>query len=465
MAAVHPALTDAAPSVFWTDDPGAPAAAPPLEGDAEADLCVVGGGFTGLWAALLACERGADPASVVVLEAERVAFGASGRNGGFVAASLTHGLGNGASRWPQEIDRLERLGAENLAGIEATLARESIACAWERTGELDVAVAPWQVEELREAAALARRHGHAVEPLDAEAVRARVRSPTFLAGLLDHDGVALCDPARLAWGLRAALERRGVRVHERTAATGLTRAGAGVAVRTASGTVTARRVVLATSAFPPLVRRIRRYVAPVWDYVLVSEPLDAARRAAVGWAGREGWSDAGNRFHYVRLTQDDRVLWGGWDAVYRFGGPVRAELEQHPATFATLARHFFTTFPQLEGLRFTHRWGGAIDTCSRFSAFFGTAHGGRVAYAAGFTGLGVGASRFGARVALELLDGGGPHTDLELVRTAPVPFPPEPLRTAAIAVTQRALARADAHDGRRGAWLRLLDRVGAGFDS
>jgi glycine/D-amino acid oxidase-like deaminating enzyme len=144
---------------------------------------------------------------------------------------------------------------------------------------------------------------------------------------------------------------------------------------------------------------------------------------------------------------------------------VRAELEQHPATFATLARHFFTTFPQLEGLRFTHRWGGAIDTCSRFSAFFGTAHGGRVAYAAGFTGLGVGASRFGARVALELLDGGGPHTDLELVRTAPVPFPPEPLRTAAIAVTQRALARADAHDGRRGAWLRLLDRVGAGFDS
>ncbi len=309
---MHPALTDAAPRVFWTDRPDAPAPAPPLEGDAEADLCVVGGGFTGLWAALLACEQGADPASVVVLEGERVAFGASGRNGGFVAASLTHGLANGASRWPGEIDRLERLGAENLAGIEATLARESVACAWERTGELDVAVAPWQVEDLRAGAALARRHGHAVELLDGEAVRARVRSPTFLAGRLDPEGVALCDPARLAWGLRAALQRRGVRVHERTRATALTRAGAGVAVRTAAGTVRARRVVLATSAFPPLVRRIRRYVAPVWDYVLASEPLDPAQRAAVGWAGREGWSDAGNRFHYVRLTEDDRILWGGW---------------------------------------------------------------------------------------------------------------------------------------------------------
>ncbi|HSD76137.1 MAG TPA: FAD-dependent oxidoreductase [Solirubrobacteraceae bacterium] len=462
---MHPALADAEPRVFWTDRPDAPPPARALVGDAEADLVVVGGGFTGLWAAYLALERGADPASVLLLEGERIAHGASGRNGGFAAPSLTHGLVNGAQRWPDEIDRLEALGRANLEDIEATIAREGIACAWQRTGELGIAVAPWQLEGLAADVELHRRHGHDAELLDREAVQARIASPAFLGAMLDRDGVALCDPARLAWGLRAALERRGARVHERTPATALRRDGAGIRVSTPYGAVRARRAVLATSAFPPLVRVIRRRVIAVWDYVLVTEPLDAARRAAVGWAGREGWADLGNRFHYVRLTEDDRILFGGWDAVYHPGSPVHAGLEQHPPTFARLAGHLFGTFPQLDGLRVTHRWGGPIDTCSRFCAFFGTAHGGRVAYAAGFTGLGVGASRFGARVALELLDGGGPHTDLEMVRAKPIPFPPEPLRTAAVALTQRELARADARDGRRGAWLRLLDRIGAGFDS
>src|SRR5439155_1141525 len=111
-----------------------------------------------------------------------------------------------------------------------------------------------------------------------------------------------------------------------------------------------------------------------------------------------------NQFHSYRRTADDRILFGGYDAVYRFGGPVGPEHDTDEATFGRLAQHFFTTFPQLEGLRFTHRWGGAIDTCSRFSVFFGTAHGGRVAYATGYTGLGVVAARFGAQVALDLLD-------------------------------------------------------------
>jgi glycine/D-amino acid oxidase-like deaminating enzyme len=131
-----------------------------------------------------------------------------------------------------------------------------------------------------------------------------------------------------------------------------------------------------------------------------------------------------------------------------------------------LSQHFFTTFPQLEGLRFTHRWGGAIDTCSRFSVFFGTALGGRVAYATGYTGLGVAATRFGARVGLDLLDGRVTEaTTLDYVRRKPVPFPPEPLRSAVIQLTRNRLAAADARDGRRGVWLGLLDRLGLGFDS
>ena len=143
-----------------------------------------------------------------------------------------------------------------------------------------------------------------------------------------------------------------------------------------------------------------------------------------------------------------------------------ARYDDHEPTFARLAQHFFITFPQLRGLRFSHRWGGAIDTCSRFSVFFGTAHRGRVAYALGYTGLGVGASRFGARVALDLLDGRDTEaTRLRFVRRRPLPFPPEPLRSAVIALTRNRLAAADRREGRRGLWLGTLDRLGLGFDS
>jgi glycine/D-amino acid oxidase-like deaminating enzyme len=143
----------------------------------------------------------------------------------------------------------------------------------------------------------------------------------------------------------------------------------------------AHRVLLATSAYPPLLRAIRRYVAPVYDYALMTEPLSPAQRESIGWKRRQGVGDMANQFHYYRQTSDWRILWGGYDAVYRYGGHVRPELDDDEGTFAMLSQHFFTTFPQLEGVRFSHRWGGAFDSCSRFSVFFGTAHSGRVAYA------------------------------------------------------------------------------------
>jgi glycine/D-amino acid oxidase-like deaminating enzyme len=198
----------------------------------------------------------------------------------------------------------------------------------------------------------------------------------------------------------------------------------------------------------------------------MTEPLRADQAAAVGWPLAQGVSDMGNQFHYYRRTGDFRILFGGYDAVYRFRGPVGPAHDTDDGTFGRLSQHFFTTFPQLEGVRFTHRWGGAIDTCSRFSVFFGTAHHGRVAYAAGYTGLGVVASRFGARVALDLLDGRATEaTRLRYVRSRPVPFPPEPLRSAVIQATRNRLAAADRRRGRRGIWLRSLDRLGLGFDS
>jgi glycine/D-amino acid oxidase-like deaminating enzyme len=310
-----------------------------------------------------------------------------------------------------------------------------------------------------------RQAGHDVDLLDAAAVRAEVDSPTYLAGLWDRHGTAMVEPARLAWGLRRACLDRGVRIHEGSPVTGLERDGDRVVARTPVGRVRARHVVLATNAFPPLLRRLRLMTVPVYDYVLMTEPLSDEQLGAIGWKNRQGVGDAANLFHYYRLTRDNRILWGGYDAVYHFGSRISASLEQGP-THELLAAQFFETFPQLDGLRFTHRWAGVIDTCTRFSAFFGTAYDGRVAYALGYTGLGVAATRFGADVVLDLLAGEPTErTSLRMVREKPLPFPPEPIRSAGVHLTRWSLAHADARAGRRNLWLRALDRAGLGFDS
>lgn len=462
-------LAYAEPRTYWLDDPARPSPTASLTGERQADLVVVGGGYTGLWTALLARHR--DPSrSVLLLEAGTCGDQASGRNGGFAAASLTHGFGNGLERWPEELAQLDRLGAANLEEMGATIAELGIDCDWRRSGELTVATAPHQVDELREVAAEVAAHGGDARWLDAAQTRALVDSPTYLGALHDPTSTALVEPARLAWGLRRACLDAGVEVCEQSRVTGLARDGAGVrlTVRGADGpgAVRAGRVALATNAFPPLLRRLRLMSVPVYDHVLMTEPLSPAQKAAIGWEGRQGVGDGANLFHYYRLTRDDRILWGGYDAVYHWGSRIDAALEQRERTHGVLAEHFFATFPQLEGLRFTHRWGGVIDTCTRFAAFYGTAVSGRVGYALGYTGLGVGASRFGAQVVLDLLEGADTErTRLRMVREQPLPFPPEPARSVGINLTRWSLARADARGGRRNLWLRGLDRAGLGFDS
>jgi glycine/D-amino acid oxidase-like deaminating enzyme len=460
------ALSEARAVPYWLDRADAPPGAPPLAGSERADLAVIGGGFSGLWTALLAKER--DPRrDVVLVEGRRVAWGGTGRNGGFCSASLTHGLGNGLERFPGEIDTLERLGRENLDQIEQAVHRYGIDCDFARTGELAVATQPWQVEGLAEAAAAALTMGAKVQLLDAGEVRAQVNSPTYLGGLWDPAGCAIVDPARLAWGLREACLAAGVRLYEHTPVRSIGDGPAGcLELGTPDGTVLAPRVALAAGAFAPLLQRLRYYLVPVYDYVLATRPLSPGQLASIGWTGRQGVGDCGNQFHYYRLTSDNRIVWGGYDAIYYYGSKIAARLDQRPATFAALAEHFYATFPQLDGLEFTHAWGGVIDTCSRFCAFFGTARAGRLAYVAGYTGLGVGASRFGANVVLDLLSGEQTElTQLQMVRTKPVPFPPEPVRAAGIGLTRWSLARADRNGGRRNAWLRALDSIGLGFDS
>ncbi|MBA3606687.1 MAG: FAD-binding oxidoreductase [Actinomycetota bacterium] len=461
------AFADADLFPYWYDDVDAPDSNPTLVRHESCDLCVVGGGYTGLWTAIIAKER--DPGrDVVLVDAHEIGSAASGRNGGFMESSLTHGVANGQERFPAEIELLESLGLHNLDAIEQAIHHYNIDCDYERTGVIDVATtahAPSYLDELRDDAAHLARLGQDVRLLDGDEMCAEVDSPTYLGGLWRIGRAALVDPARLAWGLKAAAQQLGVRIYEDTKATALERDGVGVLVRTPLADVRAARVALGTNAFKPLLRRIGHYVAPVYDYCMVTEPLTAEQLGSLGWANRQGLSDIPNQFHYYRLTEDNRILWGGYDAVYYWRGKVASERESRPETWATLSRHFFQTFPQLEGVRFSHIWGGAIDTCSRFCVFWGTALSGRVAYAVGYTGLGVASSRFGGEVMIDLLDRRRTAaTETDFVRSKPLPFPPEPFRFAGIQATRWSLDRED-RTGRRNLWLRTLDRFGLGFDS
>ena len=459
------ALVDAKPAVFWSDRGDAPALTPALDDNISADLTVIGGGFTGLWAAIQALEEEPN-LRVVVVEGDRCGFGASSRSGGFCDSSLTHGLNNGLSHWPDDIEILIRLGRQNLDGIEAAIDRYEIAADFRRAAEIGVATEPWHLGSLEESLEAHRSIGDDVELLDSDGMQARVHSPTYLGGLVRLNDTSLVDPARLCWGLRVAAERLGAAVHEHSAATAVTHDRQGLKVVTPGGTIRSERVVMATNAYPGPVRRPRRYVIPVYDHVLMTEPLSTGQLASIGWGGREGIGDVSNQFHYYRLSEDDRILWGGYDATYHFNNGLDPQHDQSDHTHGMLAEHFFETFPQLEGLRFTHRWGGPIGTTTQFTATWGTAHDGRLTWVAGYTGLGVGASRFGARVALDLAFGKTTErTELDMVRKKPFPFPPEPLRWAGVEMTRAAIQRADRRQGRRGLWLSALDRFGVGFDS
>ena len=454
------------PQLYWLDaDPLEPEPHATLIGEITTDLCIVGAGYTGLWTALLAKEKNPER-NVIIIEQLETGAGASGRNGGFCSYSLTHGFMNGYSRFKDEMAIIERLGRENLEAIEATIKKYNIDCGFELTGEISVANEEWQLKDLIEIAELRNSFGDSVQILSKEEMQARVNSPISVGGLWDPDGTALIDPARLVWGLEQACINSGVVIYENTSALWLERTSSGIIVHTPYGEVHAKKVALATNIYRSLVRRAKKYVVPVYDFQLVTEPLTPEQMASIGWKNREGLSEAGNQFHYYRLTKDNEILWGGYDAIYNFRGKVRHEYETSAETYAHLAQAFLETFPQLKGIKFTHGWGGAIDTCSRFTQFWGKAYRGKVAYVMGYTGLGVGASRFGAQVMLDLLDGeDNERTRLSMVKKKPIPFPPEPFKFIFIRLTQWSLNKSDQNQGKRNLWLKFLDFFGLGFDS
>jgi glycine/D-amino acid oxidase-like deaminating enzyme len=239
-----------------------------------------------------------------------------------------------------------------------------------------------------------------------------------------------------------------------------------VELETRGGGVRARRAVLATSAYTHgLLPSVLRRFIPLYDYILVSEPLTGDQRAAIGWRGREGVTDGRNFFNYYRLTRDDRILWGTSEAAYFSGNRVGPDCDHSPAHYAALHASFRHHFPALPSLEFPYAWGGPICSTTRLTPFFGSALGGRVHYGLGYTGHGLGTTRIAGRILAHLtLDRRTELLDLALVRRRPFPFPPEPLRSWTVSGVTRALRRVDSGEP-PSILLRLLDRLGVGFSS
>jgi glycine/D-amino acid oxidase-like deaminating enzyme len=440
----------------------------PLAGQTEAELAVVGAGLTGLWTAIFLKEL--DPGlDVAVIEQGIAAWGASGRNAGMLSETVDHSHGLAVQHFGMgEARRLAALGESNVAEMIAFLGARGIECDYEPTGRLSVALTDAHVEEGRRNVQLAAELGvRSFRWLDEAEVRAMVHSPLYRGAVeVSGGGGGILDPARLTDGLRREAVRLGVRVYERSAVRSLAARGAGIAIGGDGYQLAARRAVLATSAYThrllPLV--VHRFI-PLFDYILVSEPLTASQWDAIGWKGREGITDGRTFFNYYRPTRDGRVLWGTSEAAYYRGNRVDESCEHSPRHYQTLKESWRRHFPQLADLEWEYAWGGAICSTTRLTPFFGRAHGGRICYGLGFTGHGLGTSRIAGRILAHMaLDRATDLFDLPIVKRKPFPYPPEPLRGLAVAAVTRALRRVDAGEP-PGLLLRMLDRLGIGFSS
>jgi glycine/D-amino acid oxidase-like deaminating enzyme len=458
-------MTSIEQACFWLAR-RAPRGHTPLEGDHEADVAIVGAGLTGLWTALFL--KSLEPAlEVAVVEQALAAHGASGRNAGMLSETVDHGHGLAIEHFGEaEARLLARLGERNVAEMTAFLDERGIRCDYEPTGRLMVALTPAHVVEARRTVETARRLGlDTFHLLDREAVQAEVHSPLYLGGVRVTGG-GILDPVKLVDGLRAEAERLGVRVLERSRVLSVEPAGAATRVRAEGGELVARRVVLATSAYTHhLLPRVTVRFIPLYDYILVSDPLTPAQREAIGWRRRQGITDGRTFFNYYRLTSDDRILWGTSEAAYYAGNRVDPSCDHSPAHYAALRASFHRHFPALAGLEFPYAWGGPICSTTRMTPYFGRALGGRLCYGLGYTGHGLGTTRLAGRILAHMaLDRPSELLDLSLVRKPPFPYPPEPVRSWSVAAVTRALRRVD-EGARPSLMLRVLERMGIGFSS
>jgi glycine/D-amino acid oxidase-like deaminating enzyme len=440
-------VTDA-PSWWWADLGGLPAPRPALDGDREADVCIVGAGYTGLWTAYELLR--ADPSlRVVVLEAEVAGFGASGRNGGWVLGEISTGTRQRAAAGEAAIGALERAAQETVDEVGAAVAREGIECDFVKGGSLTVAQTAPQLERLR-----AAPRGEWLEVDDALA-RVRVAG---LRGARFTPHCARVQPAKLARGLAAAIEHHGATIFESTPALDV----ATRAVRTPAGTVRARWVVRATEGYTAALPGLERALLPLSSSMIVTEPLDAATWAQIGWEGRETLDDAAHAYIYAQRTADGRIAIGGRGRPYRFGSGTDRAGEIPDATVRQLRTRLIRLFPVLRDVGLDGAWTGVFGVARDWAASVHCDRDSGLCWAGGYAGEGVAAANLAARTLRDLILG---H-DTELARLPWVGhcargWEPEPLRWLAVQTVYGAFRAADAIEDRTGKPSRLAGAAGA----
>ncbi|MBI3978020.1 MAG: FAD-dependent oxidoreductase [Chloroflexi bacterium] len=424
---------------------------PPLDGLVDVDVAILGAGYSGLWTAYYLLRR-TPTLKVAVVEREIAGFGASGRNGGWCSSGFPIA--------PAELE--ERFGREAARAVLLTLydavdevgrvaAEEGIDAQYVKAGALRIARGPHQMPALHSAYATYERLGLAehYRLLDAAQTAERIRVSRTLGALSVAD-CAVVHPGRLVRGLARAVERRGGTIYEQTTVTDFTPGPAPV-LQTDRGRLRARTVVLAGEAYLTRLPALRRQLVPLYSLIALTEPLSDAQWAAIGWQGRECVSSTRYTVNYLSRTADGRILFGSRGAPYHFGSHIADAYDRHKPTFLMIQNQLREWFPSLEGIAFTHHWGGPVGMPRDWFPTIAYDPATGIATARGYTGQGVATSNLAGRVLADLVAGvDSPATRLPIVGRRSPNWEPEPLRWLAIRYIQWSYLRIDAHAERTG---------------
>jgi glycine/D-amino acid oxidase-like deaminating enzyme len=447
-------------TTFWLDSLPPVQSEPELSDDTETDLLIVGGGFCGLWGAILAKEKQPDR-DVILIEAKEIANGASGRPGAILSTSVMHGIDNTERMFPEDVAALEEFGRENLDAFRETLERYEIECDLEWGGELKVSIGDDGLDAVFEDHKLYEKYGHDAYLLDKHAVQQEINSPLFHGGVWSKRRSGTVNPGKLVRGLKQIALRIGVQIFENTPHLSNQKMSDRIVVHTPNAIIFAQKVLLATNAWAAGHKHIKRRVVAVRDRIVVTEPLSDEQLKLVGWQNRQGVYDTRTQLNYMRLTRDNRILFGG-RLGYFYNNDTDPEFDKTATPYLRLVNSFYGTFPQLkEHIRISHAWSGPIGLTTRMAVHYQRFHNGSMIFAGGYSGFGVTASRFGAKVGLAILDGEDiPESRLSFANSVPGYVPPEPFRWIGAKITMYALDTLDEKGGWRKLWVRLVEKMG-----
>jgi glycine/D-amino acid oxidase-like deaminating enzyme len=442
---------------FWLEDANDPLIPRPfMQRSEEADVAILGGGYTGLWTAYYLL-RNNPGLKVTILEKEICGFGASGRNGGWCSPRFPVSAGAMTKRWGADAARAVLLALQQAVDeIRDVSDRESIDTCFRASGTLTVARGAHQLPALKSAYAAYERLGLAdhYQPLTPAQVAERIRITDVHGGLYTPDGASI-HPGRLIRGLARAVEAHGGTIYEQTAVTDF-ETGSDASLITQAGELRASKaIVLAGEGYITQIPRMHRAVLPVYSLICLTEPLTAAQWDEIGWQQGENLASTRNTVVYLTRTPDGRILFGSRGAPYAFGSQITREQDRHRPTQALIQRSLLDWFPMLKGIRFTHGWGGPVGMPMDWTPAVRFDPPSKIAFAGGYTGQGVSTANLAGQMLAGMING---HTtgfeSLPFAQRQSRNWIPEPLRWLIVRHMQSAYERIDiaAESGKPRPW-------------